>query len=102
VAEGWLEIYHGNCRPQGAAEVGAYFGGAMLLDLQDPARVLKVGREAILEPREPFEREGFVANVVFPTGVVREDDRLLIYYGASDKYSAVTEVSLEDVMGGLA
>lgn len=99
VAEGWLEIYHGNGRPRTATEVGAYFGGAMLLDPRDPARVLKVGREAILEPRETFEREGFVANVVFPTGVVQEEDRLLIYYGASDKYSAVTEVSLDDVMG---
>jgi len=45
--------------------------------------------------------EGFVAKVVFPSGVVEEDDRLLIYYGASDKYCAMAEISRRDVMNGL-
>ena len=100
--EGWLEIYHGNRRPTAVGDVGAYCAGAMLLAKDDPGRVLKVSREPILEPQADFENEGFVKQVVFPTGVVEEDDRLLIYYGASDKYCAMVEVSRHDVVRALA
>jgi beta-1,2-mannobiose phosphorylase / 1,2-beta-oligomannan phosphorylase len=99
--EGWLEIYHGNRPPEVVGDVGAYCGGAMLLAKEDPGRVIKVGRDPILEPQLEFENEGFVAKVVFPTGVLEDDDRLLIYYGASDKYCAMAEVSRRDVMNGL-
>jgi predicted GH43/DUF377 family glycosyl hydrolase len=99
--EGWLEVYHGNRLPQVVGEVGEYCGGAMLLAREEPRRVLKAGREPILQPEREFEREGFVAKVVFPTAVLEEDDRLLIYYGASDKYCAMAEVSRADVLGAL-
>jgi predicted GH43/DUF377 family glycosyl hydrolase len=99
--DGWLEIYHGNRRPTAADDVGSYCGGALLADRNDPARVLRIGREPILEPSLDFEQEGFVANVVFPTGVLTENDRLLVYYGASDKYSAVAELSRDDVLNVL-
>jgi predicted GH43/DUF377 family glycosyl hydrolase len=99
--EGWLEIYHGNRRPVMAGDVGAYCGGAMLLAKDDPGRVIKICREPIIQPQLEFENEGFVAKVVFPTGVVEDDDRLLIYYGASDKYCAMAEISLDAVMRGM-
>lgn len=102
LAEGWLEIYHGNRRPEIVGGVGAYYAGAMLLAKDDPGRVLKVSREPILEPQYDFENEGFVNKVVFPTGVVEEDDRLLIYYGASDKYCAMVVVSRNEVMRAFA
>jgi predicted GH43/DUF377 family glycosyl hydrolase len=98
---GWLEIYHGNLRPSYVGEVGAYFGAVMLLDKSDPARILRTGREPILTPTLAFECEGFVANVVFPTAVLEEDDRLLIYYGASDAYAAVVELARSDVLNVL-
>jgi predicted GH43/DUF377 family glycosyl hydrolase len=101
VSDGWLEIYHGNLRPTAPGEVGAYFGAVMLLAKDDPASVLRTGRETILTPTQDFEREGFVANVVFPTAVVENDERLLIYYGASDKYSAVVELDRGDVIATL-
>src|SRR3954453_5858223 len=100
-SEGWLEIYHGNRQPQVVGEVGAYCGGAMLLAKDEPSRVVKVSTEPILEPQLDFEKEGFVAKVIFPTGVLEDDNRLLIYYGASDKYCAMAEVSRHDVMSGL-
>jgi predicted GH43/DUF377 family glycosyl hydrolase len=99
--EGWLEIYHGNRSPENVGEVGAYCAGAMLLAKDDPGRVLKVSRDALLVPQEPFENEGFVSKVVFPTGVVEEGDRLLVYYGASDKYCAMVEVAREKVLSAL-
>lgn len=98
VSDGWLEIYHGNRRPQVVGEVGAYCGGALLLAPNDPSQVIKVGREPILEPEFDFEQEGFVDRVVFPTGVLMEDGKLLVYYGASDKYCAMTELRLDDVL----
>jgi predicted GH43/DUF377 family glycosyl hydrolase len=101
VSEGWLEIYHGNRRPQGERSVGAYCGAAMLLARDDPAHVLKVGREPILEPQQPFENEGFVQNVVFPTAVLEDQDRFLIYYGASDTYCGMAELSRAEVMNSL-
>lgn len=73
----------------------------MLLAKDDPGRILKVSREPILEPQLDFENEGFVNKVVFPTGIVAEGERLLIYYGASDKYCAMVEVSRNDVMRAL-
>jgi predicted GH43/DUF377 family glycosyl hydrolase len=101
IRDGWLEIYHGNLRTTVAGEVGAYFGAAMLLDKDDPSRVIATGREPILTPTENFEREGFVANVVFPTAVVPVGEWMLIYYGASDKYTGVVEMSCGDVSGTL-
>ncbi len=101
VPEGWLEIYHGNRRAEGERLVGAYCGAAMLLDLHDPAHVLKVGREPILEPQQQFENEGFVQNVVFPTAILEDQDRFLIYYGASDTYCGMAELSRADVMHSL-
>lgn len=101
VSDGWLEIYHGNRQPEIVGDIGAYCGGALLLDHDDPGRVLKATREPILQPEREFEREGFVAEVVFPTGVVEEGDRLLVYYGASDKYCAMAELARADVIGSL-
>jgi predicted GH43/DUF377 family glycosyl hydrolase len=101
VPQGWLEIYHGNQRKSGPGDVGAYCGAAMLLDRHDPARIVRVGREPILRPELDFEQEGFVANVVFPTGLVATGNTLLIYYGASDKYVAVVEMALPEIMHAL-
>jgi predicted GH43/DUF377 family glycosyl hydrolase len=101
VPEGWLEIYHGNERSTLPGVVGAYCGAVMLLDREDPARVLRVGREPILRPELDFEQEGFVDNVVFPTGVVTDGDTLMIYYGASDKYTAVVKMARSQIMQAL-
>lgn len=98
VPKGWLVIYHGSRRPKTVGGVGAYCGGAMLLTKGHPIQISKVSREAILEPQAEFEMEGYVNRVVFPTGVIEEQGRLLIYYGAADKYCAMAEVSLSDVM----
>ena len=51
--------------------------------------------EPLFTPTEPFEREGFVADVVFPTGIVARGESLLVYYGASDTYTGMAELSLE-------
>ena len=98
---GWLVLYHGNRRPQSEGEVGAYCGGGLLLDLDDPTRLLRVAAEPLLVPSEPFELTGFVPQVAFPSGVVHDDDRIAVYYGAADESTAVAEASWDDIWAAL-
>lgn len=98
VPQGWLTIYHASSRPSRSGEVGVYSAGAMLLDLEDPSRILRRSNRPLLAPATAFEREGFVPNVFFPTGIVVEGDSLLVYYGAADAYSAVVRMGLDEVM----
>ena len=101
VEDGWLELYHGNRRPARPGEVGAYYGGAMVLDADDPARVRRHLDKPFLVPEAAFETEGFVPDVVFPTGVVRDGDALLVYYGAADAATAVAEFRQRDLLGAM-
>ena len=93
VPEGWLAIYHGNRHPTQPGDVGEYAAGALLLDADDPGRVLKWTEAPFMSPQTDFERTGFVPNVVFATGIVQDGKRLLVYYGAADEGTAVAEFS---------
>ncbi|MGB6043068.1 MAG: glycoside hydrolase family 130 protein [Pirellulales bacterium] len=99
--QGWLEIYHGSQRSGVPGKVGAYSAGALLLDIEDPARVIGRSSEALLKPEAEYDREGFVPNVVFPTGLVEQDDTYLLFYGAADTYTAVVELSREEIISSL-
>jgi beta-1,2-mannobiose phosphorylase / 1,2-beta-oligomannan phosphorylase len=101
VADGWLEIYHGNQQPTGPGEVGTYYGGALLLDPDDPSKVLRRSSEPFFIPEADFEVHGFVPNVVFPTGVVKDGENLLVYYGAADAVTAVAEFSEREILDAL-
>jgi beta-1,4-mannooligosaccharide/beta-1,4-mannosyl-N-acetylglucosamine phosphorylase len=80
---GWLLVYHGVATHFGAANI--YQAGCLLLDRDDPTRVLARGRDNILEPRLSWELAGQVPNVVFPTGMtVADDGAVRLYYGAAD------------------
>jgi predicted GH43/DUF377 family glycosyl hydrolase len=96
-SRGWLEIYHGCTRPTPGCEVGTYSAGALLLDLREPHRVVGKPSQPILIPEKDFECQGFVPNVVFPTGIVDRDETILVYYGAADTACAVAEFSKNDV-----
>ena len=98
---GWLEIYHGNRQPTRPGDVGTYYGGALLLDPYDPSRVLKRSPGPILVPEADFEVDGFVPDVVFPTGIVRDGESLLIYYGAADSFTAMAEISEEELLSAM-
>ena len=89
---GWLLIYHGVDNDH------VYRAGAALLDLKDPAKVLGRTKEPILEPKEPYEKNGDVNNVVFPTGACVIDAKLFVYYGAADKVCCVATADLENLV----
>ncbi|MFH1716782.1 MAG: glycosidase [Planctomycetota bacterium] len=79
--EGWLILYHG---VRTTASGSIYRLGLALLDLEDPARVIRRTDEWIFGPKTHYEREGDVDDVVFPCGWVKMGDKVLMYYGAAD------------------
>jgi len=96
-SEGWLEIYHGNSRREEDRGIGAYAAGLLLLDGKNPRRILGACGQAFV-PETDYEREGFVPDVVFPTGIVERGETVLVYYGAADTCMAVVEFSLAELL----
>ena len=101
VAGGWLALYHGNRHPTRPDDVGEYAAGALLLDADDPTRILKQTAEPFMRPEAEFERSGFVPGVVFPTGIVQDGAKLLVYYGAADAATAVAEFDRGELIGAM-
>ncbi|MFP4381195.1 MAG: glycoside hydrolase family 130 protein [Candidatus Sumerlaeia bacterium] len=101
VDDGWLEIYHGNKKLPGQEGVGPYAAGLLLLDYENPAKILKRSPEPIMQPDAAFEKDGFVVDVVFPTGIVPRGDRALVYYGAADTSVGVVEFSIQEMLDRL-
>ncbi|TFE23874.1 glycoside hydrolase family 130 protein [Cohnella luojiensis] len=93
--KGWLELYHG------ATPDHRYCMGAVLLDLDDPSKVLARSSIPILEPEAVYEKEGFFGNVVFSCGVLVEGDTVKMYYGVADTSMACAELSLQEIMDSL-
>jgi predicted GH43/DUF377 family glycosyl hydrolase len=77
-----------------------YAIGALLLDLEDPRRVLGRLPYPFLEP-DPTEREGYVPNVVYSCGGLIDGDRLVLPYGVSDGAVGVATVSLPALLDAL-
>jgi predicted GH43/DUF377 family glycosyl hydrolase len=92
---GWLIIYHAvEDMPLGKI----YHAGAALLDLKNPLKVVGRLTEPLFSPREPWEKKGYVNNVVFPTSTLIRNKRLYIYYGACDTCIACKSVDLGDLL----
>ena len=94
--KGWLEIYHG------ANKENRYCLGALLLDLNDPTKVIARSDEPIMEPIAPYEQTGFFGNVVFTNGFYRiDEDTVRIFYGASDEVICSAEFSIKEILDTL-
>lgn len=90
--EGWLTLYH-------AVGSDKYYRlGALLLDLEDPTKVLHRTPDWIMQPEEEYEIDGYYRGCVFPCGKVLIDGTLFIYYGAADKYVGVATCPLDELM----
>jgi beta-1,2-mannobiose phosphorylase / 1,2-beta-oligomannan phosphorylase len=94
-SKGWLEIYHG------ATKEHRYCLGALLLDLNDPSKVIARSEDPIMEPVAEYEQTGFFGNVVFTNGQLVDGDKLTIYYGASDEVICVAEFSISEILNSL-
>ncbi len=91
---GWLLFYHAieNKDPD------KYKAGAMLLDLEDPTKVLFRAKEPVLEPTEIYENNGYKSGVVYISGVVNKNGELLVYYGGADSNVCVASANLEEFL----
>ncbi len=93
---GWLCIIHG-VRRQCTDEV--YSLGVMLLDLEDPTKLIGYSARAILAPEMPYELLGQSMNVVFTNGAVAEDDGTVkIYYGGADQVICLAIANINDLI----
>lgn len=92
---GWLEIYHG------ANYEHQYCLGAVLLDLNDPSKVIARSDAPIMVPTEQYETSGFFGNVIFTNGHIVDGDKLTIYYGAADEFVCGATFSIKDILASL-
>jgi len=92
---GWLVITHG------VGPMRKYCMGAMLLDLNDPSKVLSHLSEPLLSPKES-EREGYVPNVVYTCGGVVHRGRLILPYGFSDTGATMVTIELDRLLAALS
>lgn len=81
--EGWLAIYHGV--DHSSCNGYIYRLGVMLLDLENPARVIARGGLPVLWPEQPYEILGRTPNVTFACNAIPEPDgSVKLFYGAAD------------------
>ena len=93
---GWLTLYHGK------GDDDNYRLGALLLDLDDPVRVIGRTKDWILQPEASYETDGcYQGGVVFPCGKVVIDGVLHVYYGAADKYVGLATCALDALLDEL-
>jgi len=95
--EGWLLFYHGvttTCNGY------VYSTGAVLLDLEDPSKVLYRTRDYLMTPEKDYETVGFVPNVAFPCAAIADapTGRIVLYYGAADTYTALAFCQVDEVL----
>ena len=88
---GWLVITHG------VGPMRRYSIGAMLLDLEDPTKIIGRLKEPLLSPLEE-ERNGYVPNVVYSCGSLVHNDHLILPYAVSDYASSYVTVKMEDLL----
>ena len=100
---GWLIVYHGvSALPAtGGGHALCYSAGVMVLSKQHPRVIRYRSVQPVLTPILPQERDGTVADVVFPTGIDRRDDlgtpdRLDVYYGMADSRIGVARLDLPE------
>ena len=95
--EGWLAVVHGVTR---SATGHRYSIGAILLDLENPEKIIGKTQSHILAPYEAYEFNGRVPNVVFPCGAVADlaRDEIHVYYGCADTYVGLASGRLSELI----
>ena len=105
--DGWLVLTHSVERDDTIGKNGwekkwlkRYYIGIMLLDLEDPTKVLAASKTPLMVPTAPYETDGgFRNDVLFPGGAILEEDHTLkIYYGAADAVECLATAKVEDLV----
>jgi predicted GH43/DUF377 family glycosyl hydrolase len=96
--KGWLVIY---------SHIQGYYGNksfgteALLLDKNNPKKIIARTKGSIMIAEEYYEKIGFVPNIIFPSGSKLKGKDLIIYYGATDTHSCMARVNLDDFLDAL-
>ncbi len=91
---GWLVITHG------VGPMRKYCIGAVLLDLEDPSKVIGRLKYPLISP-EGVEREGYVPNVVYSCGALLHGHEVILPYAMSDKFTTIAGVDLEELLAAM-
>jgi len=94
---GWLLFYHA----MDIRDPDRYKLGAMILDANDPTKVLYRSRTPVLEPDADYENQGYKWGVVYSCGAVVKDGELYVYYGGGDAVSCVAMAKLDTFLDEL-
>ncbi len=94
---GWLLFYHA----MDVRDPDRYKLGAMILDINDPTKVLYRSRVPVLEPDAYYENSGFKSGVVYSCGAIVKDGELYVYYGGGDAVVCVAMANLDMFLGEL-
>lgn len=95
--DGWLVLYHA----MDHKNPDRYKMGALLLDLNDPTKILYRSKNPILEPEEDYENNGHKWGVVYSCGAVIKEEELFVYYGGADKFVCVASIPAQDLIDSL-
>jgi beta-1,4-mannooligosaccharide/beta-1,4-mannosyl-N-acetylglucosamine phosphorylase len=105
--KGWLTTFHAVDIDPSRGKNGwedtwqkRYSAGLMLLDLENPKRIIGLYEEPLLAPDASYEKDGgFRNHVVFPGGMILEDSgEVKIYYGAGDTYECLASAHVDDLL----
>ena len=104
--KGWLTTIHCVDRNESRGKRGwedkwtkRYTAGLILLDLEQPWKVIGIYDRPLLAPETDAERFGFRDDVIFPGGMILEDNgEVKIYYGAADTVEALATAHVDDLL----
>ncbi len=106
--KGWLTVFHASDFDESRQRRGyektwkkRYCAGIMLLDLNDPRKVVGMSKTPLIAPEAPYETtDGYRNYVIFPTGMILENSgEVRIYYGAADTYMCLATADVGDLIG---
>jgi len=94
--KGWLIVYshiqdYGGSNPVFGIET-------MLLDLENPRRIVGRTKGPFMVPDAYYEKAGHVPNIIFPSGAFIRKNKLEIFYGAADTHCAFASIYLDNLL----
>ena len=92
-SKGWLIIYCGT-----AIGKRIWTIDALLLDLNNPRKIIGIAPEPILSPKTENELRGITNNVTFPSSAVVVKDELYVYYGSGDQGCCLATCKLNKLL----
>ncbi len=96
IDQGWLVFYYG---VKTGASIPVCRLGTVILDKEEPTKIIGRANIPVLSPRKDYERIGDVPNIVFSTGAILEaDGKLKLYYGAANSCICIGTTTVDEIV----